>query len=193
MTDDVDFESFPAAADVACSGLNAGVAGVAGVAGGALGAEGSSTSTGTVGWLDSGSASTPLVSSRGSVSAGRDVTGSDSGPLVWAPPLLLTVTPVATSVLEDVVPEVCELLLAVIPLSVAVDPAPVDVIEDGPASLVDAADDSEGDASDDVESPELVEDDSEDDPVVSALATPGTAAMIAPIPSAAARAPTRPM
>jgi hypothetical protein len=82
---------------------------------------------------------------------------------------------------------------AVVPLPVAADPAPVDVVEDGPAFLVDWVDDSVGDAFDDVESAEVAEDDSEDVPVVSALATLGTVATTAPIPRAAARAPTRPM
>jgi hypothetical protein len=108
------------------------------------------------------------------------------------------VTPVATSVLEDVVPDVWEVRGTVEPLPVAVlpvavGPAPVDVVEDGPASVVDGVDDPEGDASDDAEAGELAEDDSEDVSVVSALATLGTVATTAPIPRAAARAPTRPM
>jgi hypothetical protein len=45
----------------------------------------------------------------------------------------------------------------------------------------------------DVELAEVVEDDSEDVPVVSALATPGEVTTITPIPRAAANAPTRPM
>jgi len=65
------------------------------VAGGALGAVASGTTTGTVGSLDWGGGSTApvLVDELGSVV------------LVCAPPLLPTVTPGATSALDDVAPD----------------------------------------------------------------------------------------
>ena len=57
----------------------------------------------------------------------------------------------------------------------------------------DPVDDSPDDVSLDVESAEFVEEDSEDEPVVSALANPGEITTITPIPRAVANAPTRPM
>ena len=106
--------------------------------------------------------------------------------LVCAPPLLLTVTPDATSVADDVAPDVV-VVPAVEVAGVEVDSPPADV-EPEPLVAVDPVDSPAG-----VESAELVEDDSEDVPVVSALATPGEVTIITPIPNAAANAPTRPM
>jgi hypothetical protein len=91
---------------------------------------------------------------------------SDSAAPVWAPPLLLTVTPDPTSVLVDVVPEVF-----VVPVAVA---APVDVdpvAVDSPGVVVDVLLD--------VVFSELVDEAAEEDsedvpvvPVVSAAAIP---------------------
>jgi hypothetical protein len=98
----------------------------------------------------------------GSVSTGLVV-------LVCAPPLLLTVTPEPTSVLDDVVPDGFVAPAAVVSVAVEVDPlaevAPLPVAVEGVdpvASLVE------------VEPVALVElvDDSEDVGVVSAAATP---------------------
>ena len=79
---------------------------------------------------------------------------------MWAPPLLLTVTPDPTSVLVDVVPEVF-----VVPVGVAVpvdvDPVAVDS-EPPPVVVVDVLLDVV--LSEPVD--ELAEDDSEDVPVV---------------------------
>lgn len=101
---------------------------------------------------------------------------SDSVVLVCAPPLLLTVTPGATRVLEDVVPDVFAVAVAVVPVPVGVDPLvdveppPVVIAVDGEAVPVDESPD---DGLLDVEPTELdEEDDSEDVPVVSAAATP---------------------
>jgi hypothetical protein len=164
-----------------------------------VGAVGSVVSTGTDGWLDVGGTSTTLVSSGDSGLAG--VGGADSSAsvvLVCAPPLLPMVTPVATSVLDDVLPDVCEVPVAVVPL-VASPPValpPVDV--DPPLADVEAVPVADSDVSSDpvalgVELAELVEDESEDVSVVSALATPGEVTTMTPIPRAAANAPTRPM
>jgi hypothetical protein len=127
------------------------------------------------GSLDSGWVSTPLVSSGNSalVDSGA-VDAADSVLLVCAPPLLPTVTPGAASVLEDVVPDVVVVSVAVV--AVDVESAPVVAVDDA-VPVVDVAavpaDDSPDDESpDDVELAELVEDDSEDVPVVSAPATP---------------------
>ena len=86
------------------------------------------------------------------------VDASESVVLVCAPPLLLTVTPDPTWVDDDVA-----LLVEVDPLLVEVDS--LSVVEVGVVAA-DPADDS-----DDVELAELVEDDSEEVPVVSAAAT----------------------
>ena len=110
--------------------------------------------------------------------------------------LALTVTPGASSMLEDVVPDVLVLSVAVEPEPVDVDPLTdgelvpaVDVAADAlsvvpsfmvPVLVVPVVDDPEPVPSDDV----LVE---------SAFATPGEVATISPIPRAAASAPTRPM
>jgi hypothetical protein len=92
---------------------------------------------------------------------------------VCAPPLLLTVTPAPTSVLEDVVPEVLVVAVDVVPVPVEVDPlvdveplpvvveaeVPADVVADPVVSAVDVE-------------VEVVDDDSEEVPVVSAPANP---------------------
>jgi hypothetical protein len=156
----VAFDSFLAGADVGCSGAGADVAG------GVLGAVGSGITTGTVGSLDGGG-STPLVL----------VDELGSVVLVCAPPLLLTVTPGATSALEDVAPDGFGSPVAVVAVAVAVEPlgdvepAPVavDEVED-PAVVVPAG--SLDVVLLDVELAELVDDESEDVPVVSAAATP---------------------
>jgi hypothetical protein len=128
------------------------------------------------------------VSSTDSPLAGVAVDASDPVVLVCVPPLLPTVTPGATSVLEDVEPDVVVVPVAVVSVPVDVDPPLVDV--ESPVVAGDEVADSVDDSPVDVE---LVEDDSEDVPVVSALATPGEVATITPIPRAAANAPTRPM
>jgi hypothetical protein len=122
-----------------------------------LGAVDSGSTTGTVGSLDwgGGSAAPVLVDELGSVL------------LVCAPPLLPTVTPGATSALDDVTPDVCGSPVAVVAPELAV--VEVDEVEDsGVVVPAGAADDSPVD----VELAELVDDDSEDVPVVSAPATP---------------------
>jgi hypothetical protein len=133
-----------------------------------------------------------MVPSSGSGAGGVDACASVV--LVCAPPLLLMVTPDATWVLDDVVPDVDD-------VPAPVDPAPVDpaavvasesssAVEEGPAPVVDASVDPPDGSPGDVA--ELAEDDSEDVSVVSALATAGEVATITPMPRAAARAPTRP-
>jgi hypothetical protein len=133
-----------------------------------------------------------------------DVDGADvEVSVVCAPPLLLTVTPGATTDVEDVAPD--EVLSEdVASLTVTVD--------------VEVVDDADGAAADDVavepeplavaaslvvpgfgapvfesapadESP----DDVDDEVDVSALAKPGDVTTSTPIPRAAASAPTRPM
>jgi len=72
--------------------------------------------------------------------------------------------------------------------AVAVDEVAVPVVDVD----ADSVDDSPDDVSPDVEFAELVDEDSEDVPVVSAAAKPGEVITIAPIPRAAANAPTRP-
>jgi hypothetical protein len=97
--------------------------------------------------------------------------GSVSTPLMCAPPLLLTVTPEPTSVLDDVVPDVFGVPVGVVAVSVDVGPL---VVVEAPAVVVPV----DGVAMDPVDS--LVElevlvelvDESEDVPIVSAAATP---------------------
>ena len=106
------------------------------------------------------------------------VDASDLVAVVCAPPLLLIVTPGATWVLDDVAPDVFEVSVAVVPLPVEVDPL-VDVesppvvvaVDEAPVPVVDVAADP-ADDSPVVELAELADDDSEDVPVVSAVATP---------------------
>ncbi|HEY6646407.1 MAG TPA: hypothetical protein VI217_04855 [Mycobacterium sp.] len=120
---------------------------------------GSTVSPEAAGSLGFGWVSTPLVD-VGAV----DV--ADSVVLVCAPPLLLMVTPDPTSVDEDVV-----LLVEVDPPLVDVDSPPVVAVDVVP--VVDVAAGPVADSPDDVvPDAELVEDDSEDVPVVSAAANP---------------------
>jgi hypothetical protein len=84
-----------------------------------------------------------------------------------ASPLLLTVTPAATWADEDVAPDDFVALVGVEPLLLDVDPPAVD---GEPAA--DPLDDSPDDVLLGVEFAELVEDDSEEVPVVSAAANP---------------------
>jgi hypothetical protein len=132
------------------------------LAGVAVGSDVSAGGSLGIGWVSPGL----VVSDAGAVAV------PDSVVLVCAPPLLLTVTPVPTSVLDDVVPEVLVVPVAVVWVPVDVDPLvdvepsadvvaveiPVDGVAADPVvdSLVDA---------------ELV-DESEEVPVVSAAATP---------------------
>jgi hypothetical protein len=141
---------------------------------------GSGVSPEAAGSLDFGWVSTPLVSSSDSVLVDFGaVDASDSVVLVCVPPLLLTVTPGATWVLEDVVPDVFVVPVAVVPVPVDVDPL-VDVepppvvvaLDEVEVPVVDVAADPVDDSPVDVELAELVEDDSEDVPVVSAAANP---------------------
>jgi hypothetical protein len=96
----------------------------------------------------------------------------DSAVPVCAPPLLLTVTPEPTSVLEDVAPEVVVLPVAAVSAPVGVDDEEVDS-EPPPVAIV--VEDSGAEVSLDVDvdvDPAVVADDSEDVPVVSAAETP---------------------
>jgi hypothetical protein len=89
---------------------------------------GSGVSPEAAGSLDFGWASTPLVSSRDSALVDFGVVdASDSVVLVCAPPLLLTVTPDATWVLDDVAPDVFVVSIAIVSVPVDVDPALVEV------------------------------------------------------------------
>jgi hypothetical protein len=111
--------------------------------------------------------------------------------LVCAPPLLLTVTPVPTWVLDDVAPEVdvppavaVSAAVDVGPVLVEGEPPLVVVAVEVPVPVASAADSvPAGEASVDVDV----------EPDVSAVATPGEVPTINPIPKAAASAPTRPM
>lgn len=126
------------------------------------------------------------VGSTVSPEAGSLDFGSVSTPLVCAPPLLLTVTPEPTSVLDDVVPDVFGVPVGVVPVSVGVAPllvvevvVPVDGVAVDPVdSLVEVAD------------AELV--DSADVPVVSAAATPYPVATAATSHAATAMPPYPP-
>jgi hypothetical protein len=145
---------------------------------------GAGASPEAAGSLDSCWVSTPLVSSSDSALVGSGaVDASDSVVLVCAPPLLLIVTPDATWVADDVVPDVSVVSVAVAPLAaplpVDVDPplvdvesAPVVAVDEVAVPVVDVAADPVDDSPDDVVLAELVEDDSEDVPVVSAAANP---------------------
>jgi hypothetical protein len=169
-----EFDFVLAGVGVGCSASGAGVVG------GVLGAGGSAVSPEATGSLDSGWVSTPLVSSSDSPLGGAGaVDACDSVALVCAPPLLLMVTPDAVEVDDDVVP-----------LVVDVESAPAVGVDEGAVPVVDVAAVPVDDSPVDVE---LVEGDSDDVPVVSALATPGEVAIIIPIPRATANVPTRPM
>jgi len=130
------------------------------------------------------------VGSTVSPEAGSLDFGSVSTPLVCAPPLLLTVTPEPTSVLDDVVPDVFGVPVGVVAVSVDVGPL---VVVEAPAVVVPV----DGVAMDPVDSlvevvdAELV-DDSEDVPVVSAAATPYPVAMAAVSHAATAMPPYPP-
>ena len=137
------------------------------------------------------------MSATGSPPAGVAVDASDPVVLVCVPPLLLTVTPGATSVLEDVVPDVVVVPVADVSVPVDADTPPVDAVSpvvavDEVAPVVDVATDPVDSPEELVLDVEPAEDDSEDVSVVSALATPGEVAIITPIPKAAANAPIRP-
>jgi hypothetical protein len=96
----------------------------------------------------------------------------DSVVLVCAPPLLLTVTPDPTSVLDDVVPEVLVGAAAVVPVSVDVDPlVDVEPVVDVEVPAVVSAG-PVADSPVDVEVAGLVDADSDDVLVVSAAANP---------------------
>jgi hypothetical protein len=143
-------DSVLAGVDVACSG--------SGLVGAVLGED--SPVSPEAGSLDSGWVSTPLGSSSNSepaVVGAVDASGSVA--LVCAPPLLLIVTSDPTWVDEDVVPDVAVSVVVVVPVPVDVAPPLVDVVS-VPADPLD------------VEPAELVEDGSEDAPVVSAPANP---------------------
>lgn len=120
---------------------------------------GSAVSPSGVGGLNVGSVTAAVVGSGA-------VVVPDSVVLVCAPPLLLTVTPEPTSVLDDVVPEILDVTPVVEPEPVGVDsavevePVVADVVAVSVGSLVE------------VEFDVVVDDDSEDVPVVSASATP---------------------
>ena len=106
------------------------------------------------------------VGSTVSPEAGSLDFGWVSTPLVCAPPLLLTVTPEPTSVLDDIVPELFGVPVGVVAVSVDV----------GPLLVVEVVVSVDGVAVDPVDSLVEVVDaalvDSEDVPVVSAPATP---------------------
>jgi hypothetical protein len=156
-----EFDSLLVGVDV-CSGVD--------VAGGVLDCVGAAVSPEAAGSLDFGSVSMPLV-----VPDAGAAGAPDSVVLVCAPPLLLTVTPDPTSVLEDVVPEELVVPVDAVPVPVDVDPLvdfepPLVVVEvDVPA--VESAD-PVADSPAEVEPAELGDDDSEDVPVVSAAANP---------------------
>jgi hypothetical protein len=126
-----------------------------------------------LGWVGSlvfGSVSTPPAEPD----AGAVGTPDSVVPLC-APPLLLTVTPDPTSVLDDVVPDEFVVPVADVSVPVDVDPLvdfePLLVVVEVEVPAVVAAD-PVVDSPVDVELAELVEDDSEDVPVVSASASP---------------------
>ena len=140
------------------------------VAGAVLGCVGSAVSPEAAGSLDFGSVSTPPAEPDAGAAG-----APDSVVLLCAPPLLLTVTPDPTSVLDDVVPRRLRGAGRRRTVPVDVDP-PVDV--EPPLVVVEVevpavlAVDPVVDSPADVELAELVEDDSEDAPVVSAAASP---------------------
>jgi hypothetical protein len=134
--------------------------------------------------------STSLVSSVASapVDSGA-VEGPGSVVLVCAPPLLLTVTPVPSCVLEDVAPDVFVVSVASGSLL-----AEVESVE--PADVDDAPTLEEFVCEPSAAAPVLAEAaslDVDDVLEVSALARPGEVTTITPIPKAVANAPTRPM
>jgi hypothetical protein len=134
------------------------------VGGGVLGCVGSAVSPEAAGSLDFDSVSAaPAEPDAGAAGA------PDSVVLLCAPPLLLTVTPDPPSVLDDVVPDEFVVPVADVSVPVDVDPPPVVVDVEVPTVL---AADPVVDSPADVALAELIEDDSEDVPVVSAAASP---------------------
>jgi hypothetical protein len=95
-----------------------------------------------------------------------------------APPLLLMVTPDETWVVDDVVPDVVGVpVVVVVPVLVDVEPPlvgvePVVVVDEGVDPVVEVVAAPVVDSPDVVLDVELVEDDSDEVPVVSAAATP---------------------
>ena len=159
---------------------------------------GSGVSAEAAGSLDFGWASTPLAPFGDSALTDLGaVDASDSVAVVCAPPLLLIVTPGATWVLDDVAPDVFEVSVTVVPLPVEVDPLvdaespPVVAVDEAPVPVVDVAADPVDD-SPVVVLAELVDDDSEDVPVVSAAATPKPVATAATSHAATAMPPYPP-
>ncbi|MBI3223458.1 MAG: hypothetical protein HYZ39_00210 [Mycolicibacterium cosmeticum] len=118
-----------------------------------------------------------------------------SCPPLCAPPLLLTVTPGATSVVDDVDPEVFGGSVSgdVVEPPAEVEPLPVDGVDVEP--VVGVSDSVDGfsvpvdDAPVDAELDELAEPDSDDAPVVSAAATPWPVATAATSQAATAMPP----
>lgn len=181
MSECVESDPDLAGVDVGCSASAVGAVGVV------LGSEGSIVSPEPAGAPDVDWPSTTLAPFVDSPLAGVAVEASDPVALVCAPPLLLTATPDATSVVEEVVPDdvTDELVEDVAWLPVTVDDG--DVVLDPPVILVFVApvEDSAPAAEESVEV--------DDELDVSALATPGDVTTITPIPKAAAKAPTRPI
>jgi hypothetical protein len=140
------------------------------VAGGVLGCAGSAASPEAAGSVDFGSVSAPPAEPDAGAAG-----APDSLVPLCAPPLLLTVTPNPTSLLDDVVPD--ELVVPVADVSVPIDVDPLVDVEP-PLVVVEVevpavlAADPVVDSPADVALAELVEDDSEDVPVVSAAASP---------------------
>jgi hypothetical protein len=135
-----------------------GVAGVAGVAGAA------------------GFAGVAGVSVSAGMGGIAGVAGVAGVAVLWAPPLLLMMTPGATSVVDDVVLDVFVVSVAAVVVAVDVD-ALADVVDEEAEvpGVVVAADPAEGSPVDvvlEVGSAALDDDDSEDVPVVSAALTP---------------------
>ena len=117
-----------------------------------------------------------------------------SAELICAPPLLLTVTPGATCVVEEVAPAVAEAEAAEAAFVAAVDAESEDPDESVPAAVGAASVAAASVAADDA--PAASDEELDVSPVEldgSAVATPGAVTTITPIPRAAANAPTRPM
>ena len=121
-----------------------------------------------------------------------EVVDVDSVTLVCAPPLLLTVTPVPTWVLDDVAPDVDVAPAVDESAAVEVDPE-LDVVE--PLSADVAVEVPVLGVAAEPESVLVAELSCDIDDVleVSALARPGEVTTATPIPKAAANVPTRPI
>jgi hypothetical protein len=91
--------------------------------------------------------------------------------VLCAPPLLLTMTPGATSSAEDVAPDAVDVPVTVVPVLVDVEATPV-VVDEVAVPVVGVVVDPVDDSPDDVVPAELVEDESVEVPVVSAAANP---------------------